>query len=278
MPEATMTERSPHDLIFDDPPVIETRLSIQFDPLVNLRVGHFGLFWQDCVDSGEWEFLRDLSAQPREVEQFGTRRLNPDRIGSTSAVPSVCMNLTRRDKLRSIQLQADRLTYGWNREGGERPSYSTVKTEFETLVGRFEAFAGARIQRSLVANLWHLTYVNAIRPGDLWRTPSDWHKVLPGIFPEDGPRSGKFPWTTFNGTWYFEIPPELGRVRVQVQKAVRDKSEEVFLLMVLRAQGEIGPGRVDSWSAGLDVGHEAVISLFETLSSEAAKREWRMRS
>jgi len=261
---------------FDRPPVIETRIAVQFEPLSNLQVGHFGLFWQECLGTTAWQILQDQPAVPRESEQFGAKRLRPNKTRIDMSVPPVCMRLAR-GKERTVQLQPDRLTYSWNRENRERPSYEVVKREFDELYGAFEVFTRKWLLRPPVPNLWQLTYVNAIPQEALWKVPSDWRRVLSGIFPDEGFDTGPYEWATFDGTWYFVIPDERGRVRVKIQKAVREGSDDVVLLLILRAQGELDRDRSGDWASELDVGHGAIVELFNRLGSDEAKTHWGLK-
>jgi hypothetical protein len=187
------------------------------------------------------------------------------------------MRLSRKDDARTTQFQPNKLIYGWNREKEQRPAHSEFRAEFDALYQKLEKFAESRGMGRPVANLWEMTYVNKIAPGKLWQQPSDWHRVLPGIFPTGGPQVTGHEWSTFSGTWYFVIPPQNGRVKVQVQKVVANQTKELALLVVITARGEIGDPGVSDWSSGLDLGHESAIRVFYDLSSPEAREEWGVR-
>lgn len=264
---------------FERPPVIETRIGVQFSPLIGFRSGHFGLFWKECLGTDGWRILADQDAAPKEVERFGSKLLRPVTAEKEEVdFPQVCMRLSKDDFTRTVQFQPNKLTYGWSREKGPRPSYSEVRTQFDSLYEKLERFALEWNLGEPVANLWEVTYVNKILPGDLWTSPADWHRVLPGIFPVGGPQVPGHDWSTFNGTWFFVIPPQMGRVRVRVQKVVETKTDEIVLLLVITARGEIGGVGAADWHSGLDLGHRTVVRVFYDLSSPEARNEWGLQS
>ena len=63
-----MTSRPKHLPNFDNPPVVETALSVQFGPLPLLKTAHLGLLWSDYREA----FPRSEERPPLDpvVEQF----------------------------------------------------------------------------------------------------------------------------------------------------------------------------------------------------------------
>jgi uncharacterized protein (TIGR04255 family) len=260
---------------FDRPPVIETRIGVQFAPLIGFRSGHFGLFWEECVGTKDWRILADQPASPKEIERFGSKKLRPTVEKDEGDFPQICMRLSSKDG-RTVQFQPNKLIYGWYRTEG-RPSFDEVRGQFDKLFADLERYVVKWDLGILTPNLWEVTYVNKILPGKLWQTPSDWHKVLPGIFPPGGPTVGDMDWSTFNGTWFFVIPPERGRVRMRVQKVVANQTDEILLLLVITARGEIGEPGVADWSTGLNLGHQSAARVFHDVASPKAREEWGVR-
>ena len=88
--------------------------------------------------------------------------------------------------------------------------------------------------------------------------------------PPNGPQVTGHEWSTFNGTWFFVIPPQMGRVRVRVQKVVELKTDEIALLLVITTRGEIGDQGVSDWSSGLELGHRSAVRVFFDIASPEA--------
>jgi len=274
-----MVESTEFALAFGQPPIVETRLGVQFTPLLNFKAVHYGIFLKEfLVDIEGWRILPDQPSSPPEMERFGIKVLNPTVEQPESHLPGTCVRVASRDGSRKILFQPNKLTIGWNREKEACIPFAEVKTHFDDVFEKFEAFAAEWKLGTPVVNLWEIAYVNKIPAGELWSTPSDWHRVLPGLFTPNGPQILGHEWGTFNGTWYFEIPPERGRVRVQVQKAVANQTDELVMLLVITARGEIGGSGVQDWSTGLNLGHQSALRAFYDLASPEAKQKWGIRS
>ena len=261
---------------FTNPPIIETRIGLQFAALSGFKVGHFGLFVAECVDAENWEFLPDIPSTDRLQEKFGSIELRTE-IEEEDDFPRVCMRLVSKDRNRTIQLQPNKLTFGWKRYQEDRPKYEDIKTQFDVLFSKLSEFATRWNLGDVDADLWEVTYVNQIPQGLLWSKVTDWHGIFPGVFTLGGPQVAGFEWTTFNGSWFFEIPVQQGRVMVQMQKAVNPDKDLVLLLKVT-ARGELGGTGATNWSDGFDLGHQSAIRVFHDLSSPEARAKWGMQS
>ena len=212
------------------------------------------------------------------MERFGSKVLRPKPEKPPEDFPQICMRLSSKDDTRTIQFQANKLIGGWNRETLPKITYAEAKTEYDKRFLQLETFAAKHDLGKPVANLWELTYVNKILPGVLWQKPADWHRVLPGIFPVGGPQVTGHEWATFNGSWLFVIPPQMGRIRVRVQKAVENATADVVLLLVITARCEIGESGAADWSSGIQLGHRSILKVFHDLASPEARQAWGYKS
>jgi len=206
-----MADEQTSDPVFEDPPVIETVLGVQFAPLNGLTSAHVGWFWKTHLD-GEWQKVAETVALPDEFERFEATppgrvqfRVEPIRFPGRVLISQV-------NDGRMIQIQPTRFHYNWNRVGGEYPRYRKVLEEFDRHFGSFCRFVAEAKLGEVVPNQWELTYIDSIPQGALWNTPADWHEVLPGLFSPPGP-VGSSRLESVGGEWHFEIPPQRGRRR-----------------------------------------------------------------
>jgi uncharacterized protein (TIGR04255 family) len=126
-------------------------------------------------------------------------------------------------------------------------------------------------------NQWELTYINSIPKGKLWETPSDWSKVLPGLFGSP-PSGGNAKLESFGGEWHFEIPPKRGRLHISVQLSrLKDELEPVLLLQ-MTARGSVGKGAAQTFDEGLEIGHQATLDAFLEITSDDAQKAWEKES
>jgi uncharacterized protein (TIGR04255 family) len=102
---------------FDEPPVVETVLSVQFDPLTEMRTAHLGLFWNEF----RTDFPKTAERPPlgRIFEQFPETPRT--RLGlelqsyENPPVPRLCFVTAQGNEM--IQVQSDRFIRNWRKEG-----------------------------------------------------------------------------------------------------------------------------------------------------------------
>jgi uncharacterized protein (TIGR04255 family) len=259
---------------FQNPPVFETILGLQFERIRGFRSNHYGSYWHQYLKPNGFGKVTDETALPTFVEQFDVPKLDLIKATEARETSEVRMKARNQDGTRTVQLQPDKLYLSWNRLTSQTPRYSVVKTEFEALVNDLNKFAEVENLGPLQPNLWEIHYINQIRSGTLWQEPKDWHQVLPMLFPLETASISGLRQASFSGEWHFEIEPKKGRVHVKVAKMVTNQSTEPILYFSLLARGEIGPTGSPDFKEGMDLGHEACMKLFHGLTSEAAHQEW----
>lgn len=262
---------------FDRPPVVETILGVQFEPLPGFRNTHLGLFWSTLDE--EWKHVTDAAALPPQFERF-EREIAWEKAGfQLSFSTDVALREQVRNSAndRMIQFQNGRLHLNWLGEaGGEYPSYGTVRPEFDRKVELFKAFIASNALGEFRPNQWEVTYVNHIPKGSVWNSPDDWGNVFRCLVATPGDPAGASP-ESFTGEWQYEITPGRGRLHIQLKSGWRKtpKDEEI-LLLVFTARGPVnnaGDGAIDLGD-GLDLGHETIVRAFADLTTEKAQQFW----
>src|SRR5438874_10786963 len=102
---------------FENPPVIETVLGVQFAPLSRFTVPYFGLYWQKIKH--EYDHFEVYPPLASLIEEFGTAV--PSRPPPRQ--PQVSIELTNEPGIRCwfldksennlIQVQQDRFVHNW---------------------------------------------------------------------------------------------------------------------------------------------------------------------
>jgi uncharacterized protein (TIGR04255 family) len=263
---------APHPVNFDRPPVVETSLKLQFSPLTGFRLVHFGIFLEQCLGAG-WQVGEDVAAESQEYERFGVKSLLPIEKAETD-IPPYQTRFVQAGGGQVVRFQPNKLQLSWVRKEGQEPHYREMRDQLSQMFGALRDFSARQSLGTPVANLWEISYVNAIPTGDLWATPADWHKVIPGLFPTEGPQVPGHLWGTYAGEWHLEMPGQVGRVRVRAQKVISKPAETTALLLVVSARGELSSEAVEDWAARLDLGHESATTVFRSLASPAALTYW----
>ena len=266
---------APRSANFDRPPVVETSLKLQFSPLAEFRFAHFGLFLEQCLGAG-WQVGADADAEAQEYERFGVKSLFPG-VKADMVSPPYQVRFVHGGG-RVVSFQPDKLKLSWVRKDDQEPRYSEMRDQLVRVFGALQAFADRYSLGTPKANLWEISYVNAIPSGELWTTLADWSKVLPGLFPTEGPKVPNHPWSTYVGEWYLEMPNQTGRVRARAQKVIANPAETTALLLVISARGELPDDVAENWQARLDLGHESAATVFRSLASPTALTHWGLRA
>lgn len=275
---------------FERPPVVETVLGVQFEPLPGFRNAHLGVFWS-FLNSEDvrrtlgrgWPHSIDAPRLEPQHERFGGEK--PwRRLGfklKVSQDPSVRIQIQNADRNRMIQLQNGRLHYNWlGHEGEGYPRYLEIRPEFDKVLKQFEHFLNDHKMGKLQPNQWEVTYVNHIPRGTVWEEPRDWQNVfrqLPSMI--DCP--GSVDLESCAGEWHFEIKPQRGRLHILLghgQSSV--ESGEDLLRLTLTARGPIGgaEGNGLNLDQGLDLGRRIIVTTFKAVTSESAHEYWGLKS
>jgi uncharacterized protein (TIGR04255 family) len=258
---------------YDKPPVVETVMGIQFEPILGFTNGHLGLFWARLGGRKEWPTAKDVPPLGQEFERFGDEQewapLETIKFG-VSGVPTSRLQLRKSSRDRMIQIQNGKLIYNWiGTEGAEYARYEKVRPEFDAIRKSFEEFLADQELHPMTPNQWEVTYVNHMPKGTVWNDASDWNKVL--TFHAVPPMSmNKCRLEDLGGQWSYEIEPRQGRLHMQLRHGWHLKRVEMLMLN-LTARGPFKESDVD---AGLNLGHEIIVKTFTELASPEARKYW----
>jgi uncharacterized protein (TIGR04255 family) len=278
-----MNPARPPDLPeFDEPPVTEVYLSLQFKPLPALTAAHVGLLWTEFRS----EFPRVEQRPPviSEVEAFGP-----------PAKPQVRILISQPDEPvdapwrfwfiddsgnELIQVQKDRLIHNWRKVTGTEvyPRYETIRSKFESDLRRFEAFVDTEGLGSIVPVQCEIQYLNHIVAGQGWQNHSEVSRVV----------------TKWGGTYSEEFLPEpedallnfryripdpdgspIGRLRVKVQPAIRDRDQVPMIVLSMTARGLIPDAAMAGVLEFFDEGRRWIVRGFTALTTPEMHRIWK---
>jgi uncharacterized protein (TIGR04255 family) len=259
------------DVEFENPPLIETVLGVQFATLPGLSNVQMGLFWK-TLDPNEWKKVTEALPLPDQFEQFEEKPTTGQVQLLFGPMPGR-LQISHENGGRMIQLQPTRFHYNWNRVGGDYPAYNNVRGEFDHYFDAFSRFASKNGVGEVIPNQWELTYIDSIPKGPLWESPANWCDVLPGLFgrPQLGETAQM---ESFGGEWHFEIPSKRGRVHMAVQLARLKDEPAPILMLQTTARGPIGKEGAADLHAGLEIGHRAILGAFLGVTSEKAQKAW----
>jgi uncharacterized protein (TIGR04255 family) len=258
---------------FQSPPVTETVLSAQFDPLVDFTTAHAGWFWREQLGA-EWADAEVREAPRLEdfKESFGVARFIDPGIAFRLGLEPNRIQVVRHDRM--IQVQNSRFAYNWIRDAASAgyPSYGELLPEFRRHWAAFLKFVEEAGLGQVQPNQWEVTYVNQFPRGEHWETPHDWRKLvrdlaLPASNVEGQQLDG------LRAEWQYVLGDEVGRLRILLQQGRLEEGRgaEVLTLKLI-ARGPVSADR--DLFAGFKAGHEAIVRSFAAMTTDAAHRDW----
>jgi len=260
---------------YENPPVSEVVIGVQFDTIENFTAVHSGLYWQRTRNT-----YTKLSIQPpisSVFELFGDQPPTVKAKLSPVPPPPRCWFLDESQN-RLIQIQPDRFLHNWKKVTGqeEYPRYKTIREEFKNLWCDFCKFAQAEKLGQVKTNQWELTYVNYIYQDTCWTSMSD----IPNLFPCWSGKSsaGYLPVpenVTFNVTYAF--PEKLGRLHISLEPSIVMPQGTPILRLTLTARGRLQTSDTDIILSSLDIGHEWIVRGFTDFTTTQAHKIWKQK-
>lgn len=271
---------------FDQPPVVETALSLQFSPLPGYSTAHAGWFWKEYLEKLEeptrkWSQAVDAPRIEDQFERFDAEDIwIPPFTMRLMPVVTQRSQFIRSDGERMIQLQDSRFILNWRKFSAtsQYPSYDLLLPEFRSMFRAFEAFCVEAGFGTPAYNQWEIAYVDQIKKGDMWNSARDLGKIFPGIGMP--PVSSK--WVvptgdeTVGGDWRFSLAGKKGRLHISLRQLRLLPSNEEVLNLTCTARGAVTADQ--SWEQGFELGHEALSETFFAITSPEAHAYWKMRS
>ena len=275
-----MSDAAEHDLPdFDNPPLVETVLSAQFDRLAGMRSVHFGLFWQRVRDefpnAEEHVPLPPVFEQPDDVAPQAVQlRFDPQE---TLSLPRLW--LLNKSGSEIMQIQNDRFIKNWRKgpANADYPHYTPVlKPAFERHFKEFSAFAAEQDLGPIKITQCEVTYVSHIVSGEGWDRRDEIEKIFtfwkqpaadeayPGKAEDFGCRI-RFPIFGPENEW-------IGRLNVEVQPAINIADNKPMYALNLTARGMYGTG-----IEFFDIGRRSIVKSFDHLTTEHMHAIWRKK-
>lgn len=267
---------------FDNPPVIEVVLGVQFEKLDSLGTPQLGYAWHAFRD----RFPETEQQPPLDpvFEQFGPRagRRPGVRLEFMAALPQPRLWLLNESGNELVQIQQDRFVRNWRKreDSDEYPRYRNLRELFRR---DFEEFRGL-VQREqwgeVVPNQCEVTYVNIIPAGEGWEHHGELEKVLTVFvahYSDD--RLGTPEEASVNVQYILrdaETEP-VGRLRVAAHPVFLVSDNRAAIRLTLTARGKPDGDGVDGAMGFLDRGHEAIVRGFASITTPEMHKLWERR-
>ena len=273
-----LTRGRPEDVPdFRKPPLAETVLSLQFEPVSGLTTAHVGVLWERFRE--QLPLIEEHPPLPPVFEKFGPPSGAQVEVTVEEKPPAPRVCFLNPEKTELIQVQPDRFIHNWRKMQGIEPypRYEPIRDKFRGEVAVLEQFLQDEGLGTLAVNQCEATYVNHIEPSGVWerhgqleRVLRNWARLLAGTFlpeAEDGAVRLRF-----------VIPGEagkpIGRLHVALQPAWMKADNSPILTLNLTARGmPLGEG-VEGAFAFFDLGRRWIVRGFADLTTPEMHRVW----
>lgn len=268
---------------FDDPPVVEVALSVQFESLATLHTPQLGLLWREFRD--RFPVTEEHVTLDAVVERFGAPQVRKGiaRIEMSESPPTPRCWFLNEAGTELIQVQHDRFVHNWRKGGTDAkyPRYEHVRGIFEAELKRFSEFVGRERLGDFTPNQCEVTYVNHIISGKAWKTHRDLAEVMT-VFKDSFSDSFLQKPEDVALRLRFVIPDDsgqpVGRLHVAIEPGYRSDNEEPVFMLNLTARGApLGDG-IGGVLSFLDLGREWVVRGFASVTTSKMHSEWGRRN
>jgi len=256
---------------YDRPPVSETVLGIEFEPLRGWGIPHFGLFWNEIrADYPKFVVQPPLASQ---IERFGTDARVPALTVEFGDPGRARCWFFHENDVHLLQVQDSRFLLNWRKLSSDTtyPHYSEFRPHFEREWLRFREFVRGADLGPLTVVQCEVSYVNFLPRGEGWNEHSDLHKVISAW-------SGKSAWLpapeSVALSSRYVLPEEQGRLHFALQPVVRNTDAKEGVQLTLTARGAPRSTDVQGILNFFDLGHEWIVRGFTDLTAAHMHKIW----
>ncbi len=247
------------------PPVTEVICGLVFEPVVSLKVPHYGLFWN--------EFRGDYPAC-RHAPPLG---FSPSTIDETIGVPLPRVWFLSKTENELVQLQTDRMILNWRKLKSEDqyPKYDAVLREFRAKLELLSEFLRRNDLGSLKPVSCELTYINHIPKGHGWKRPADLSNLLTDFSWCSSDKRLLSEPRDIKLQYVFEIPESQGSLTFSVGQGIRKSDQVSTFVFQLTANG-LGPDHsMDAVWRWFQTSHDMINEAFKELTTGSIRESWK---
>jgi len=256
---------------FANPPVDETALSIQFQPIPKFNIPHFGLYWS--IVRREYPNFEVQQPIGHVTEQFGPAVRSGRQLGfALLELPEVRCWFIDESGTKLVQVQRDHFVHNWRKITGSEvyPRYPILRASLEREWRRFREFLEQERLEPPKVNQVEVTYVNYID----WDGSTDLDKVVKALAsPVNGRTFLPEPERT-NMQVAYRMPNDAGRLHIALTPVIRGRDAKEVLQMTLTARLAPKSPSDDAVFGALDLGRKWVVQGFTDFTTPEMPQIW----
>lgn len=259
---------------FDNPPVIESVLGVEFAPLPKWGVPHFGLYWQAIRSA--FPLFSTQPPLPSRTEIFGEPVKEEVSIPFPLAgAPQIRCWFSDESQSTLIQVQRDHFLCNWRKmpSDSEYPRFHNTKLRFEKEWERFEHFVRSEQLGELNVKQCEVSYINHIELEAGWQGLANFDDIFPCWAGKGTDVFLPSPDTVVINTSYI-IPENRGRLRLSLEPVFRHADAKELIQFTVTAM--VIPKATDSAQVmeAIELGHEWAVRGFTDFTSAKMHQVW----
>lgn len=260
------------------PPVDEVVLSFAFEKRGALLGPRAGLTLQSFLRRFPNVELRPPYEMPTEYPP-GPNSLSAAALGihmnQMNTFPQARYWMSSDDGSRLLQVQPDYFALNWRKKPGMKyPGYDQLHAEFIILCHELDASLRKAGDELLHIRQVELTYIDVLRPSELWKSHSDTHKVAQVEFGASDDYEQVS--IAYSRVLRDDDGGFAGRLHVSALPAIDTESGVPVLNVTttLRSASYLPKTPLEIGLAFLDEAHVAITKNFDQMVRENAKKAW----
>lgn len=269
-----MPNRPPDLPDFENPPVTEVVLSLQFGTLAKLKSAYIGFLWSKFRD--RYPIVTEHGPIDPAFETFGAPSPNQPmiRFEQFASPPFPRYWFESRDGSGLCQVQQDRLIHNWRRRAAPYPRYEAIRAELVQDVETFQDFLATEELGELRFNQTEVSYINTIDlPGgddphnaleqvlSVWRRLDSAERDLEDVF--------------FRARYIMKKGGEPhARMHVTATPAVRRSTLDPVVQLEITFRGRPDDDGLIAALQLMDEGRIAIVKTFTEVTTSEMHRHW----
>lgn len=252
---------------YDNPPVIETVIGVEFEPIHSWQIPHFGLFWS--LIRSEYQECSVQPPLPDQVEKFGNER-NVLTINLNPHPNARCWFFDKNSNWL-LQIQNNRFLSNWKRNKSSYPNYQGFYDRFEGEWNKFNNFlANENLGKPKLLQC-EVSYINHIEVFTDFNNLTEIFPVWAGYKKESFLPN---PEAVAINTVYI-IPENRGRLYIAMQPVVRHSDIKTVIQLSVTAKLKIASNQ--EMKEVISVAHEWVVKGFTDFTSDKIHESWQRK-
>jgi len=263
---------------FENPPLVEVVVGIQFERIPALTSARIGLLWKGF----EKEFPNTEDQPPLApiMERFGQPDLQQISFQIHSGYQAPRVWFINTDKSKLLQVQPDRFIFNWRKAdpSDKYPRYSSVKSTFLRNLSCFISFLNTNSLGELNPTYCEVSYINHITTSDCWKQHADFDAIFPAMrHIGQTDEYLRVEQSGFNIVYRIQDESQraIGRLRIVSEpKYLLNASQPIYQLELTARGYPLGSKDVNGIERFLDVGHREIVQSFASITSAEMHKIW----